>query len=399
MTQPLLFDLDTPSPPDPAPSVDTRPDVRALLERRVEQYPLVNLGKRPVFERRYTDIVTGDVAVIRTSSPRGLPSPWGQDVYMGLCYLLNVAMGGDGRTVPPDRAVETDFATLFDLLRKTRGGVQDQLLRDALDDWHGIGLSWAAAPRRAGRRGPGVLANVIDNVYFGADDGPTTRVKVLFNVEFLRSISEGRRLRYIVLDEYLRYQRPTTRRLFRFLDLLRYRGKAVDEAPAETITLSLADLQNSLPLSTDKTLHILRNLRDVHEELAISGFLRDLPEIDTRGRGTGSTFVVYRPSVPTDDDRAVRLVPTVEPVVRQSDKSSDSGADARWRRLMLASSGDEQSDPFFRKCAIHLTDEHVNTVVSDIEADLRGDSPLPLDVRRKTLVRRLRDRLTQNGVR
>lgn len=340
-----------------------RPDVRVLLERRVEQYPLVNLGKHRVRERHYRDPVTANEALISTASPRGLPGPLGADLYMGLCTLLNARMGGNGRTVPEDRAVETTYAELFDLLRMARGGDQDVRVQEALEDWHAVNIRWDVPETRRRGREPLALTRVIDNVHFLSDvaDGPRTRIRVLFNVDVLASIADDRRSRYLVLDEYLRYTRPTSKRLFRFLDLLRYRGRRSADAPLETVSITAAELRNSLPLDTDKTTHLLRNLVGVHEELAQSGFLRDLPAVERQGRGAALTRLVYR------------ITPPPAQVARSWREQDDPGYYDRTVKAMLVAVREpfERSGAFFMRCAKALPPDRIREQIADIEAERR----------------------------
>jgi hypothetical protein len=177
-----------------------------------------------------------------------------------------------------------------------------------------------------------------------------TIVTVTFNERLLRSIVLDRRFRIIPMDDYLRFNLPTSRRLFRYLDLRRYRGSQAQSS----LRMSVAELQRYLPLFTEAPSHVARNLTAVHQELADGGFLSTVPTI-VRGRGASNWIVSYE-FADSRQDAALEVVVDLEELVT----------------LQLSVLRDLQNAAWYTKIAKVLPPDRVRALVTDIRMHINN---------------------------
>jgi len=276
-----------------------RPNLRSLVESGVEELPFSTLSKRRIKSLVFQLEGTNLTVTISTESPRGLPGPLGQDVYMGLMALLNQNMGGDASIEPPNRKVTTTFGELLDVLRMERGGQQYANIADALDDWWQVSVTGSRLYQGEKRPFREIeRARVFDNITITRPEtggiSSETAITIAFNEWLLESIRIDRHFRVMALDDYLRFESHTTRRLYRFLFSQAWRGKG---RPLATVRVSVKQLRNYLPLNTRAPRHVLRILERGHQELVEPKegppFLARMPLVEQRGRSAEQWIVTY----------------------------------------------------------------------------------------------------------
>lgn len=245
-----------------------------------------------------------------------LPSTMGNDLWVALGVLWNVTTREDtpgkhpDRAVPDNRTVRTTLGELCDLLNKTRGTNTYREMAETLMDFRSVRFLCKGTIKRPGGAWGTVddfdlLTNVrfevpLDpGVLFQTDDRGIPRrlnrdvvVVAVFSEEIVRSIDE-RMYRLLDMSVYRRIRSSTGRKLYRFLDLWRRRGRDRVQNP---LPVRLADLRDRLPLAGATPSDLRKVLDPAHEALQEMGWLAHAeytPMKGTSGRFVDEVRVLY----------------------------------------------------------------------------------------------------------
>lgn len=252
------------------------------MERNLERWPVFSLSTRPP---RRIEVHDEDAYWVVTASEDRLPGPLAQDVYIAFCKLYN-----DARR-PENREVTTTFSELCDVMHKVRSGPLYKAIRAALFEMKRMMITSVKTFREGEILATEKAFSLLDSVQFDhRRDGDTarTQVTVRFSEEVVDSLNRGY-FRLLNVELYYRLSSPTAKRLYRYLDMRRWRGQ---EAQTQ-ITLPLTELRDHLPILRHAPSDIRRPLEGADEELLREGYLRSVDYQQGEGQGAEAWSVTY----------------------------------------------------------------------------------------------------------
>lgn len=270
----------------------------AVVERNLERNPWTRLydsgdseGQEQLSVFTEESRVDGRGWIATVPPGTSFPTSTVSDLYIGLAALYNLQIPLEERGTR--RTVTTTLAELLTLTGRVRGGRSYQLLRADFDKLAELRIH-AVRTWRDGK----VLARekkfrIIDKVeyeYLRGSREPTG-VRVTFSEDVCQSIAQGT-YRLLDVQRYFSLPTPAARRLYRYLDLKRWRGPE----PKEEVELSLTELARHLPIERAAPSHIKRTLDPAHRALVEEGFLESAEYVERRplGRKRPNHFVRYR---------------------------------------------------------------------------------------------------------
>ena len=301
-----------------------------------------------------------------------LPGPFEQDLWVALGHLWR--RGGS----PEDGRTMFSMAELLDLMRQPRGGKTYRMVREGivrLGSLTFVGYGPDDADIFGSTPVPDALWHLIDR----ADLKDPKRLVVHLGSYVCEAMdTRGRNLDaslYFALDS------AVARRLYRYLDVRRYRP-----AKLYTLTIPLAELAAELPLRPAEPRLQKRNLADAHEELVAAGYLGAVTYEQVR---RGEWLVTYTfPEIAAD----------APPVLTAATPAA--AADDRVRRRvqeLLELLRDHASVPFFVQVARDLPDPVYEHLVGGVR-EMRREG-MALDRLRKVFTASARARLQHAGAR
>lgn len=238
----------------------------ASVERNIERYPTFPLSKQGVQEIRWASADGSATWIVASDSKRGLPGPFANDLYVALCKLYNDAHR------PEDRKVSTTFVEIAELLEIERGGNTYKAIRSTLRAMKSVTITAVRTFKEGEVKASEKIFSLIDSITFEYrrdGDRGRTGVTVRFSEELADSILSNRYYRLLDVDVYRSLSTPTAKRLYRYLDLRRWRGRE----STRTLVVPLREVQERLPLADAPASDLKRILNGAHDELLRIGFL------------------------------------------------------------------------------------------------------------------------------
>ena len=334
---------------------------RAVMERNLERYPFCILsddrGEQLELVLPFDDDRTWTVVAEDQSR---LPGPFDADLYVALCQIYN----HQGR--PDHRTIRVPFATLAQVMHRGQpgGGFYDALEK-ALHRLARVSVT-AAQTWKEGKQVTKIktfhIFSSAETVHRrdGGQDG--TEAVVRFSEEIAQSIAQGH-IRVLDTQSYFALDTPTARRLYRYLDLRRWRGS---ECQA-TMAIKLMQLKQELPILREAPSHIKRTLDAAHQELIDQGYLEtaDYEERPVQGRKRGEHWVRYRFNVPKLPDESA------DDAVGFLDSREDPTYVEERVRELIVLLRDPRSERFFYKASRTIPEERHLGLISELRNDLR----------------------------
>lgn len=351
----------------------------ASMERTLERFPIGSLAKSETQEIEVRDDA-GNLRWLVSARRHGkLPSPFGQDVYVALCKIYNDTHR------PESRKITTTLAELCRIVGR-RGGGQYDAMREALRDLKTITITAYNVFRVGEVVAREKIFNLLDDVTFDyiRDDhaGAETKVTVTLSEEVATNIREGV-MRLLDVDTYYSFSRPVSKRLFRYLDMRRWRGKVQDSV----LELPLMELRRQLPLETEGSYEFKRTLDRGHDELQRVGYLGTWEYIEGAGQGLAAWRVRY------DFDPGEAPVEQAPPAPAAPKIQPPSSGVMDMHRHLLDRLGDEHSAAFYFSVAKKMPHDVVENCLGIAKAD--GDGP---DSMRRIFTSEIRKRAVLYGV-
>lgn len=305
-----------------------------------------------------------------------MPGPFEADLWIALGHFYREAGS------PDDGRVTFGMADLLDLMQQPRGGTTYRLIREGLDRIHAVRCLGYGPDEKAilGKNGklrepPSVGFHLLDN--FDAKD--PSRVYVKLNEVICASM--GQQGRNLDARLYFTLKTPTARRLYRVLDLRRYRPQRT-----HALTIPLAELAAEMPLRSTEPRLQKRNLADAHTALIAAGYLGAVSYEQVR---RGEWLVTYTfPEIAAD----------APPVLTAATPAA--AADDRVRRRvqeLLELLRDHGSTAFYVQVARDLPDPVYDHLVGGVR-EMRSEG-MALDRLRKVFTASARARLQREGAR
>jgi plasmid replication initiation protein len=366
----------------------------APLERNLERYPWSRLsddrGQQDLIERLFAD-AESEGRAWRVSASK-VPGPFDADVYVAVMELWQRA----GR--PADRTVHVSVVELLELMDRPKGGTTYTAVESAL---HRLAEARVTAVR-TWRTGPVLserktfnLVNVTTRRH-DPTTGDLTSAEIELSREIVESIEAGH-VRYLDAGCYFALRTPTAKRLYRYLDYRRWRGRvSLDE-----VEISVDELRSELPIDQSVPSHVVRAVLGAAVELEDIGYLRYAAhqQHPVAGRKRPAHAIRFAFA-----EREVETRPIVvggsaasEPVVRvASAVDVRDSVKALVPEIIRTLKDDERSHRFYVKVAQALPEEIVRSHLGVAREMLREE--WPLDAVRKTFTKRCRDSAVAAGV-
>lgn len=252
----------------------TRPQRHAVLERNLERYPWSRLSDEHGDQAQLQlllDQAGVEGAAWTVIPPPGdrVPGPFDADVYIALATLYNTQIPRERRS--EQRTIVTSLGELAEIMNRERGGSTYQAIRASLNRLRRTEVRAV----RTFREGDTVAEERVFSVvgefafrYRRDGDRAQTGVKVEFPSTIADSIARGH-IRLLDVGLYFQLETPTARKLYRYLDWKRWRGREA----RTTLSIPLRELAEELPIDREAPSHIKRTLEPAHEQLVASGFL------------------------------------------------------------------------------------------------------------------------------
>ena len=373
----------------------------AVLERNLERFPWARIsgdhGEVDQIELLLDPAGEhGRVWRVRATDARRIPGPMDADVYVAVCALYNSQVPRKRRG--DERSVYTTLGELATLMGKDRGGktyksISDALMRLRCTEVHAV-RTFREKKTAAEKRVFSVLGDVTFGRLRDGDRSPTA-----VTIELSRTVADSiarRHFRLVNVAEYFAIRTPAARRLYRYLDVRRWRGTQ----PMPMLELPLRDLAQDLPIDRDAPSHIRRTLDPAHAQLIERCFLAEVryENRSVPGKKRPDCWVVYRYANPAGNGRrsAAGSSAAAAPATAPRDPRADPGYVQHWVGEILALLRDEHSTGFYVRCVRGFaTDVLANLVGGVRQAIMEG---LPVEVARKTFTAAAKRRARQTGV-
>lgn len=274
-----------------------------------------------------------------TGSFKGrMPAAFESDLWVCLHSLWNEA----GR--PEDCMVRLRTVDLLDRMRKPRGGTTYKQLADAIARLRAVQIVGDAVEFN-GKRSRSVCGMI--DAGRVEEDGWTW---VRLSREICDALTtEGRLLDYA---RYVSFTRPTTRRLYRYLDHRRYRGREA----MPVVEIPLSELAAELPIQRERATDQKKTLAPAHAELIEGRWLTNADYI-RRGR---SWFVRY-----------------TFPQGRHGEVAAPARSEGEWATMLAREFHDAGSVAFYMDAVRKLPESIVESIVGDIRDGIRAGKLAP----------------------
>lgn len=403
---------------NPNASEDIAPDRHSVLERTLERYPWAKLSDDRGDQGQLRLLLDaageeGRAWMVVPEEGQRIPGPFDADIYVALGQLYNDQIPMDRRDT--QRTVHTSLGELAAVMQRERGGTTYAAIRSGLER---LGATRIRAVR-TWKDGDVVaeekLFSIVDSItyrYRRSSDTAATSVAVRFSEDVAESIARGH-FRLLNVSRYFALPLPTARRLYRYLDLRRWRGRTqLDE-----LALPLRQLAEELPIERDAPSHIKRTLDPAHVALLASGYLAaaDYEERAVPGKKRPAIWVRYQFATSTEvasGPPEAELAPALQGseaafsnrdrVADRSDRRKGQGRATEevddLRELVgacLELLRDEHSTAFYVKCVTVLGREPFLNILGGVRQMLHEGSTLELA--RKTFTATARKRAQAMG--
>lgn len=361
--------------PDGGAEARTR---HAVVQRTLERFPWARLAPdaggdqielRSLLESAGEE---GRRWFVRTTDGDRLPGPLDVDVYVALGQLYNESIPYERRGT--DRTVWTTLGELTALMGRERGGMTYKLVAGALLRLASVRITAVQTWREGDTVGTVEDFALLANVKFGMrrdGDEARTAVRVRFSEELAASIAAGQ-FRLLDTARYFALPTPTAKRLFRYLDVRRYRGPE----RLYDLRFPLRQLAEELPIDQEAPSHIKRTLAPAHEALIASGYLTsadfEAQHLPGKRRPVWVAHYTFPREAPALPPGLAELAP-VPPAPRRAE-TDDPEELARCVSDLLAVLRDERSHAFYLKCAKTLPHDMLRGIVGDLKDSLRTGS-------------------------
>lgn len=263
----------------------------AVLMLPLERYPWATLtdDKGNLREIHYTPSEAVEWHV-NTAADR-LPGPFDVDVYVAICHLFNRAVmerPKEERWENLSGTVSFGFRELADVMRRSAGGTLYDSLQAAIRRLKAVEITsrvlFPEGPMKEKELGISILIDRELTTYRTRTQSDAKYAEVVLHPRIVRQLA-ARKFRLLDVDTYFRLDRPTTKRLYRYLD---YRSRSRKQA---TLRLPVRVLAGELPLSRNAPSQVAIALAAAHRELVKIGFLAGEPVFDKRTYA--EPYVIY----------------------------------------------------------------------------------------------------------
>ena len=373
-------------PRTPRPTPSKR---EAVLQRTLERYPWARLSddKGDQLELQLLLDGAGEEGrawIVTAKDTSRLPGPFDGDIYVALGQLHNAQIPREKRGEL--RTIQTTFHELATMMGRERGGTTYAAIRAGLERLADVSIravqTWREGETIAEERRFHLLEAVTYRHRRDREEGGTV-IQVRFAQEVAQSIAEDN-IRLLDTARYFALETPTAKRLYRYLDLRRWRGSE----QLHELTVPLTELAQHLPIDRSAPSHIRRTLDPAHELLITDRFLAsaEYQEVLVPGKKRPVILVRYqfaRPGVAVPESTA--SLPGFAPEsVQQRDYVRDMVAE------ILGTLRDEHSVGFYVQVVKAMPEEVLRNVLGGVRQAIREG--LSLDVARKTFTATVRAR-------
>jgi len=387
---------------DPAKNAggtEARSERHAVVQRTLERYPWAKLSPESgdQFELRLLLDAAGEEGrrwFVRTADGDRLPGPLDVDVYIALGQLYNDQIRLEKRG--QERTVYTSLGELVSLMGRSRGGMTYQLVSQALLRLAAVRITAVQTWKEGDTRGTIEDFSLLSNVKFGLrrdGDESKTAVRIRFSEELAQSIAEGQ-FRLLDVGRYFALETPTAKRLFRYLDVRRWRGH---ERLSE-LAFPIRQLADELPIDRTSPSHIKRTLEPAHEQLVASGYLAaaQFEERYQQGKKRPTWWATYRFA----DASALPVEPRQDRASDLSKPDIGNGPGPDYIRDtvgdILEVLRDEHSIAFYAKCAKLLPEAMLRNILGGVKQ--MRDEGATLELARKTFTATAKKRAQAIGI-
>lgn len=184
-----------------------------------------------------------------------LPGPFDTDVYVALCALFN-----EDRK-PESGKVDFQFRELCQLMKRHPGGTTYDALERALKRLLDVRIFTHHNPDDKSTEDTGFTVLSQFSI--------TTQQQHRAGSVVLNPLLVAQKFRLVDVQTYFSLERPTTKRLYRYLDYRRWAGAK----ELRTLDLPLAELAAELPLPRAQPSQVELALKSAHSELKAIGYL------------------------------------------------------------------------------------------------------------------------------
>ncbi|HEY0780324.1 MAG TPA: replication initiator protein A [Gemmatirosa sp.] len=386
--------------PQGSPADEAEARRSALVHRPLERYPWSRISDQEPdadeVELRLLLEAAGEEGRAWTVRPRSLdrvPGPFEADLYVAMCELYNAQVPRERRG--EIRSVMTTYAQLARLMGREKGGSTYRSIDQGLDRLRDVEIravqTWRQGKVSAQETTFGIIASVTRQYGRGAtgknargatsknagesggtgknaggatgkNEAPVIGLVVKWDPDFAAAIAEGQS-RILDTARYFALPTPTARRLYRYLDQRRWRGKMrVDE-----LVLPVSELVKRLPIERSAPSHVRRTLDPAHGALVEQGYLQLAEYVETprpgkkrRDLSVRYVFAEAPPGLPTS---TVTLVAEGEPPVSGEETLiAKLNAVARWLGTF-----DHYTEP--EDVCQRLTMRELKALLTEVSAD------------------------------
>lgn len=367
-------------------------DRHAVVERTLERHPWSTLSDDRGDQRQLgleLDMAGGEGfrwIVEPPPSDRKLPGPFASDLYVALGQLFNDQIPKDQRA--ERRTVRTTLADLAALMGTSRGGTTYAAIRRDLKRLQDTAITIA---KREQDRTRGKRFHILSEIEWDEphrEDKGATALAISFHRHIADSIAAGN-FRLLNVGLYFALDTPTARKLYRLLDVRRWRG--TEQMPA--LSLSLRELADKLPIDREAPSHIKRTLKPAHAELVDCGYLTaaEYEERQVMGKKRPAWWVTYH---------FADTLPRLGGAEARTDAPTDPKADPDYLSEMvgriLAVLRDPHSTAFYVKCAKAFDRDALLNILGGVQQGITEG--MGLDVARKTFTATAKKRASALGL-
>lgn len=370
------------------------PKAQAILQRTLERYPWARLSDDKGDQRQLQLLLDGAgeegrAWIVKAKDESRLPGPFDMDLYVALGQLHNAQIPRELRA--ERRTVQTTFRELADLMGREVGGNTYAAIRGGLDrlaDTLIVAVqTWREGDTVAEERRFHLLESITYRHRRDREESGAIII-VRFAQEVAQSIAEDN-IRLLDTAKYFALETPTAKRLYRYLDVRRWRGSEQQNE----ISVPLKSLAEELPIDRAAPSHIKRTLDPAHEHLIADGYLAsaEYEDVLVPGKKRPVVWVRYRFAGSSSDQNRVG---------RERPAFADPREDPEYVREMvgeiLALLRDQHSTAFYVKVVRSLDRDVLLNVIGGIRQAIREG--LSLEVARKTFTATARARAKVSGV-
>lgn len=365
------------------------PKTEAILQRTLERYPWARLSddKGDQLELQLLLDGAGEEGrawIVSAKDSSRLPGPFDGDIYVALGQLHNAQIPREKRGEL--RTVQTTFRELATLMGRELGGTTYTAIRGGLERLADVSIravqTWREGETIAEERRFHLLESVTYRHRRDKEEGGAV-ILVRFAQEVAQSIAEDN-IRLLDTARYFALETPTAKRLYRYLDLRRWRGS---ERLSE-VTVPLTELAQHLPIDRVAPSHIRRTLDPAHGLLIAEGFLSsaEYQEVPVPGKKRPVILVRYQFAKPATlaPERTITVPMSVPGPSRNPEYVRDMVAE------ILGTLRDEHSVGFYVQVVKAMPEDVLRNVLGGVRQSIREG--LSLDVARKTFTATVRAR-------